>query len=130
MASVAGSSSPVPRRDSGMHADSDMATAWAGSSAACLGAEPQERSISLSSASHDDTCMAYPEAAGDAGRESAAEGRPLAEPPMEGFDYDSASGFFYNSLLGAYFDPKRQLFGDSASGHWYSLCNGEYQLVQ
>ena len=63
---------------------------------------------------------------------------PFAEPPsaasgdslpMEGFEYDADSGFYYNSLLGAYYDPDNRLFGDAASGHWFSLQNGEYQVV-
>ncbi len=58
---------------------------------------------------------------------------PSAEPdksaPMEGFEYDADSGYYYNSLIGAYYDPYNRLFGDAASGHWFSLKNGEYQVV-
>ncbi|BDA43366.1 probable CD2 antigen cytoplasmic tail-binding protein 2 at N-terminal half [Coccomyxa sp. Obi] len=57
---------------------------------------------------------------------SAASGDSL---PMEGFEYDADSGYYYNSLLGAYYDPDNRLFGDAASGHWFSLQNGEYQVV-
>ncbi|KAK9915257.1 hypothetical protein WJX75_006773 [Coccomyxa subellipsoidea] len=39
------------------------------------------------------------------------------------------SGYFYNSIIGAYYDPYNRLFGDAASGHWFSLKNGEYQVV-
>ncbi len=111
---------------SNMHAKG-MHAAAQHQAAACQAAE-QERSVSLSSASHEDTCMAYHEAGGAADEDN-AEGPMEEPPPMEGFELDSASGFFYNSLLGAFFDPKRQLFGDAATGHWYSLRDGEYQLV-
>lgn len=49
--------------------------------------------------------------------------------PMDGFEYDADSGYYYNSLIGAYYDPHNRLFGDAASGHWFSLKNGQYQVV-
>lgn len=53
-----------------------------------------------------------------------------AESPfMDGFEYDAASGYYYNSLMGAYYDPHQQLFGDASSGQWFSLMDGKYQLV-
>lgn len=67
-----------------------------------------------------DTNMVFAEPHSAAADESA---------PMEGFEYDADSGYFYNSLIGAYYDPYNRLFGDAASGHWFSLKNGEYQVV-
>lgn len=72
------------------------------------------------SCASQDTNMVFAEPA------SAASGDSL---PMEGFEYDADSGYYYNSLLGAYYDPGNRLFGDAASGHWFSLQNGEYQVV-
>ncbi|KAL4445882.1 hypothetical protein ABPG77_009081 [Micractinium sp. CCAP 211/92] len=55
------------------------------------------------------------------------------QPPseLEGFVRDLDSGWLYNSELGMYYDPQRQLFGEAASGRWYSFdaSTGQYTLA-
>lgn len=50
---------------------------------------------------------------------------------LQGFLLDQNSGYYYNSTLGAYYDPASSLFGDAASGRWYRLDQntGQYILV-
>jgi len=48
---------------------------------------------------------------------------------MAGFEYDQTSGMYYNTILGCYFDAKKQLYGDASSGQWYSFENGAYKLA-
>ncbi|KAL4425716.1 hypothetical protein ABPG75_009732 [Micractinium tetrahymenae] len=59
--------------------------------------------------------------------------QPQQQPPaeLEGFTQDPDSGWLYNSALGMYYDPERQLFGEAASGHWYSYdaASGQYTLA-
>jgi CD2 antigen cytoplasmic tail-binding protein 2 len=52
-------------------------------------------------------------------------------PHLQGFILDQGSGYYYNSILGAYYDPSSSLFGDAASGRWYRLDQntGQYILV-
>ena len=54
-----------------------------------------------------------------------------AAASLQGFVPDSSTGYLYNSLLGAYYDPDSQLFGDAASGLWYRLdhSTGKYVVV-
>jgi outer membrane protease len=51
---------------------------------------------------------------------------------MNGFVLDEASGCFYSSALGYYFNPATQLFRDACSGLWYRYSEetGTYQLVE
>jgi hypothetical protein len=51
---------------------------------------------------------------------------------MDGFVLDEASGCFYSSALGYYFNPATQLFRDACSGLWYRYSEetGAYQLVE
>jgi CD2 antigen cytoplasmic tail-binding protein 2 len=53
------------------------------------------------------------------------------EQLLQGFILDETSGYYYNSTLGAYYDPVSSLFGDAASGRWYRLDQntGQYILV-
>jgi hypothetical protein len=64
----------------------------------------------------------------------AAPAAPAADAAagiMEGFVLDEASGCFYSSATGYWFDPRSQLFSDAASGlaYRYSEEAGGYQLV-
>ena len=47
----------------------------------------------------------------------------------EGFVFDTSTGMWYNTAMGCFFDQKRQLYGDAASGRWYAYQDGKYQLV-
>lgn len=44
----------------------------------------------------------------------------------EGFIMDPHLGYYLNSALGYYYDPRTQLFGEASSGLWYRYENGEY----
>ena len=48
---------------------------------------------------------------------------------LQGFVFDDRTGYFYNSTLGAYYDPNSSLFGDAASGRWYSLDRNTGQYI-
>lgn len=50
------------------------------------------------------------------------------DAPLQGFVLDSTTGYFYNSQMGAYYDPRSRLFGDAASGTWWRLdaATGRY----
>ena len=67
-------------------------------------------------------------AAAAGGGSAAAAGSSV----MDGFVLDEASGCFYSSALGYYFNPATQLFRDACSGLWYRYSEetGAYQLVE
>ncbi|KAK9840947.1 hypothetical protein WJX81_001959 [Elliptochloris bilobata] len=45
--------------------------------------------------------------------------------------FDQASGCYYSSTRGCWFDPERNLYADAASGQWFAVSdNGQPQLVQ
>lgn len=46
-----------------------------------------------------------------------------------GFVYDDSSGTWFNADLGYFYDTTQDLYGDAASGKWYSYVDGMYQLV-
>ena len=46
-----------------------------------------------------------------------------------GFVYDDSSGTWFNAELGYFYDTTQDLYGDAASGKWYSYVDGMYQLV-
>lgn len=62
---------------------------------------------------------------------AAAEENAEQQLLLQGFILDQNSGYYYNSSLGAYYDPASSLFGDAASGRWYRLdqSTGQYILV-
>ena len=52
------------------------------------------------------------------------------EPHAQGhFTFDESNGTWFNADLGYYYDAAQELYGDAASGHWYSYKDGAYQLV-
>lgn len=58
----------------------------------------------------------------------AASGAATADA-MAGFELQS-NGSYYNSVLGYWFDPQRQLFGDAGTGLWYRYtAEGRYEQV-
>ena len=52
------------------------------------------------------------------------------QPSAQGqFTFDESNGTWFNADLGYYYDAAQELYGDAASGHWYSYKDGAYQLV-
>ncbi len=53
------------------------------------------------------------------------------EQGLGDYVFDEASGCYYSSQAGCWFDPARNLYADAASGQWYSVTDsGQAQPVQ
>ncbi len=52
------------------------------------------------------------------------------QPLLQGFVLQPDSGYYYNSSIGAYYDPQSRLFGDAGTGKWYKFNHktGKYIL--
>jgi hypothetical protein len=121
--SITGHQGPAGPEIAGRHPQGHVA--WEASSGA------DELSNGLAASVPDGgSGMQEPSAVSEACRApSLASAHHADSPSMDGFEYDAASGYYYNSLLGCFYDPLHRLFGDASSGHWFSLVDGKYQLV-
>ena len=55
----------------------------------------------------------------------------VGEQGLGDYVFDEASGCYYSSQAGCWFDPARNLYADAVSGQWYSVTDsGQAQPVQ